>query len=167
VAVLKPDGAAAASSQPPRPTRRPSLRPPCSPPPPTTPCTPGSTPAGRLRALANPWHAEWEGERAAEMGALLEGGVVPFDREARAGRFGAGHGDRLAIGWWYGGHSPDRWLDRRAPLPVRPLRLGRPRRAGRTWRAWLLCGAHNHARWCRGRGPRWWRGGGRRRERTC
>ena len=37
--------------------------------------------------------------------------------DAASGRFGTNHGDRLSIGWWYGGNSPDKWLDRRGPLP--------------------------------------------------
>lgn len=41
-----------------------------------------------LRALANPWHAEWEGEKANEMRQLLDQGVVPFNKDAAAGKFG-------------------------------------------------------------------------------
>ena len=70
-----------------------------------------------LRALANPWHAEWEGERVKEMRDLLDEGVVPFNKDAQAGIFGTNHGDKLSIGWWYGGQSPHKWLDRRGPLP--------------------------------------------------
>ena len=70
-----------------------------------------------LRALANPWHEEWDGEKIHEQRELLEEGVVPFSRDAASGRFGTNHGDRLSIGWWYGGNSPDKWLDRRGPLP--------------------------------------------------
>ena len=39
---------------------------------------------------------------------------------------GTEHAEHLAIGWWWGGYSPDKWLDRRASLPpgVDLLRLG-------------------------------------------
>jgi len=67
-----------------------------------------------LRALASPYHSEWEGPRVVEMREMLEQGKVPFDKDARKGRFGK---DQYAVGWWIGGYTPDTWLDRRKPIP--------------------------------------------------
>eukprot|EP00947_MAST-08B_sp_MAST-8B-sp1_P004117 g4117.t1 len=42
-----------------------------------------------MRALANPYIAEWENERAGEKRELLARGVIPFAKDAKDGRWGA------------------------------------------------------------------------------
>lgn len=70
-----------------------------------------------LRALASPYHKQWEEEKITEMRALLDKGRVPFEQDLRKGHFGKGPQAARAVGWWMGGYTPDAWMDRRAPVP--------------------------------------------------